>query len=286
VDASTEQVSAAPLARRERRRARARSALGPHVVHEAIRLEGAEELARPASALLFSGVAAGLSMGFSLVAEGVLQAALPVAPWSTVVAKLGYSFGFLFVILGRQQLFTENTLTVILPLMHRPDAQTFARVARLWALVLAANLAGAFLFAASLAAGDLFPAEQRAAFLEIARRAASPPFHVVLARGIYGGWLIALMVWLLPAARSARFFVIVTVTWLVGAAELSHVVAGTVEVLYLVVQGELPFGRFLIGFLLPAFLGNSIGGVSLVAALNHAQVVAGRGRAGEGTNGR
>ncbi len=96
-----------------------------------------------------------------------------------------------------------------------------------------------------------------------------------MGRGVYGGWLIALMVWLLPAARAARFFVVVTVTWLVGAAELSHVIAGSVEVLYLVAAGDVGVARFVGGFLVPAFLGNSLGGVALVAALNHGQVVAG-----------
>lgn len=108
----------------------------------------------------------------------------------------------------------------------------------------------------------------------------------MLVRGVYGGWLIALMVWLLPAARSAarsaRFFVVVAVTWLVGAGEFSHVIAGSVEVLHLAVAGEISAGAFLLSFLLPALAGNSLGGVALVAALNHAQVVAGKAGAGGG----
>src|SRR5512138_3945953 len=103
--------SAVPLRPSERRRARERTAPGPHVVHEAIRREGEEELARPSSALFWSGLAAGLSMGFSLVGEAVLEAALPGSAWRPIVAKLGYSLGFVFVVLGRQQLFTETTLT-------------------------------------------------------------------------------------------------------------------------------------------------------------------------------
>ena len=276
MDGTVERVPATPLRRREKRRARARSAVGPQVVHEAIRLEGKEELERPVAALAWSGVAAGLSMGFSLVAEGILRDALPDAPWSEPVSKLGYTLGFLFVILGRQQLFTENTLTVILPLMQKPTAVVLAKVARLWAVVLAANVAGALLFAWSLSAGELFAPGQRAAFAEVARSAWEAPFGTIVLRGVYGGWLIALMVWLLPAAKSARFFVIVAVTWLVGAGHFSHVVAGSVEVLYLVAEGEVSFLSFLGGFLLPAFLGNCIGGVSLVAAVNHAQVVAGK----------
>lgn len=274
------EASAVPLGKAERRSARARKALGPQIVHEAIRREGEEELGRPLQALAWSAVAAGLSMGFSLLGEAVLRSHLPDAPWRPLVAKLGYSLGFLFVVLGRQQLFTENTLVAILPLLARPSPRTLGRVAALWAVVLAGNVLGAAAFAASLTVHDLFSPELHDAFAALGQRALEPGFLGVLGRGVYGGWLIALMVWLLPAARSARFFVIVTVTWLVGAAELSHVVAGSVEVLYLAATGGIGVGTFFAGFLLPAFLGNSLGGVALVAAVNHAQVVAGARRQG------
>jgi formate/nitrite transporter FocA (FNT family) len=273
-----DRASAVPLGRSQRKRARSIKALGPAVVHEAIRREGEEELSRPLQAVAWSGVAAGLSMGFSLLGEAVLRTAIPDAPWRPLVVKLGYSFGFLFVILGRQQLFTENTLVAIIPLLVAPRLRTFGRVAAMWAVILAANVVGAAAFATSLTAGRIFSPELRDTFGELGRRALEPGFFGVLARGIYGGWLIALMVWLLPAARSARFFVIVTVTWLVGAAELSHVVAGSVETFYLVATREIGIGTFAGGFLLPAFLGNSIGGVALVSAVNHAQVVAGARR--------
>jgi formate/nitrite transporter FocA (FNT family) len=278
VDPSEGATSAVPLTPHEKRKARARTAVSPQVVHEAIRREGQEELERPTAALVWSAVAAGLSMGFSLVGEGVLHAALPDAPWRPVVAKLGYSLGFLFVVLGRQQLFTENTLLVILPFLARPGLGSLRRVARVWALVLAGNLAGALAFAASLRSGAVVSPELHRAFSEIGHQALAPGPAGVLVRAVYGGWLIALMVWLLPVARSARFFVIVAVTWLVGAGEFSHSIAGSVEVLFLAVTGQIGLGTFLGGFLVPALVGNSVGGVALVAALNHAQVVAGHER--------
>ncbi len=271
---------AVPLTPREKKKVRSRTAVSPQVVHEAIRIEGEEELVRPAAALVWSGVAAGLSMGFSLVGEGILHAALPDASWRPLVAKLGYSLGFLFVILGRQQLFTENTLLVVLPFLARPERAVLRRVGRVWGFVLAANVIGALAFAASLRIESVLSPEVRSAFSEIGHRALAPGFVGVLVRGIYGGWLIALMVWLLPAARFAKFFVVVTVTWLVGAGEFSHSIAGSVEVLYLVVTGQIGIATFLGGFFVPALVGNSIGGVALVAALNHAQVVAGHEKDG------
>ena len=135
------------LSEEEQQDARERTSVTAYVVHEAIRLDGEEELRRSSSALAWSGLAAGLSMGFSLVGEGVLRACMPDAPWRPAIAKLGYSLGFLIVILGRQQLFTENTLTAILPLLARRNLGTLWQVLRLWTVVLAANLAGAHVFA-------------------------------------------------------------------------------------------------------------------------------------------
>jgi formate/nitrite transporter FocA (FNT family) len=120
-----------------------KAASGPHIVYRAILEEADEELARPTVALAWSGLAAGLSMGFSLVGEGLLRSRLPDVVWRPLIAKFGYSLGFLIVVLGRQQLFTENTLTPILSLLKRRDLRTFLNVMRLWGIVLVTNLIGA-----------------------------------------------------------------------------------------------------------------------------------------------
>lgn len=79
-------------------------------------------------------------MGFSLITEGLLHAHLPDVPWSPLISNFGYTIGFLIVVLGRQQLFTEDTLTVVLPLLGRRDGSTLMNVLRLWTVVLLANL--------------------------------------------------------------------------------------------------------------------------------------------------
>ncbi|BDP43734.1 hypothetical protein DAETH_37030 (plasmid) [Deinococcus aetherius] len=252
-----------------------RRAISPTVVHETIRKEGEEELSRSTSALGWSGLAAGLSMGFSLVAEGLLRQHLPDVSWRPLISKFGYSVGFLIVVLGRQQLFTENTLTPILPLLHNWSLGKLGQVARLWITVLLTNLLGALLFAWVVGNTEAFDAATRASFAEIGRAAAEPPFWTILVRGVFAGWLIALMVWLLPAAETARVSIIVILTFLVGLGEFSHIIAGSVEVLYLVTTGALSFGKYLVDYMVPTLLGNILGGVTLVAALNHAQVVAG-----------
>lgn len=247
-------------------------------MHETIVAEGEHELERPSSALAWSGLAAGLSMGFSLLAEGVLRAHLPEAEWRPLVAKLGYSVGFLIVILGRQQLFTENTLTPILPLLNRRDGRTFMNVARLWVIVLLANLVGAFLFAVAIAKTEMVESSLRDVIYAISRESVALSFGQLLWRGVFAGWLIALTVWLLPFAETARFWVIILLTYLIGVSKLSHVIAGSIEAYTLAVSGQLSWSAALLGYTVPSLIGNVIGGVALVACVNHAQVVAGEDR--------
>lgn len=253
------------------------------VVYEAIRTEGNDELGRSTAALAWSGLAAGLSMGFSLVAQGLLRAHLPDAPWAALLWRLGYTLGFLVVVLGRQQLFTENTLTAIIPLLApagagEPRRTTVSQVARLWGVVLVTNLLGAVVFAWAVARTEAFSPEVRGAFEQIGIEAMRASAGSNVLRGIFAGWLIALMVWLLPVARASRVTVIVLITYVVGLGELTHVVAGAVEVFFLPFRGTAAFGAVLVHYVGPALVGNVIGGVTLTAALNHAQVVAGRHR--------
>jgi formate/nitrite transporter FocA (FNT family) len=263
--------------------ARKRASPSAAVVYEAIRTEGNDELGRSTAALGWSGIAAGLSMGFSLVAQGLLRAHLPDAPWTALLWRLGYTLGFLVVVLGRQQLFTENTLTAIIPLLAPNGGGESRRsklinVARLWGVVLVANLLGALVFAWAVARTDAFSPEVRRAFDQIGVEAMRASAGSNVLRGVFAGWLIALMVWLLPVARASRVTVIVLITYVVGLGELTHVIAGAVEVFYLPFRGAAGFGGVLGRYVVPALIGNIIGGVTLTSALNHAQVVAGKAR--------
>jgi formate/nitrite transporter FocA (FNT family) len=199
---------------------------------------------------------------------------LPNTVWRPLIAKLGYTTGFLIVVLGRQQLFTENTLTVILPLLRRRDRVMFRNVLRLWISVLAANLAGAALFAVVAAHTPVFDPAVRQALDALAPVSMSYPFWTAMVRGIFAGWLIALMVWLLPFAEAARLWVIIIITYIVGLANFTHVIAGSVDGLYLVATRQQTLLAFAGRYLVPTLIGNVIGGVSLVAALAHAQFVA------------
>ena len=261
------------LSEKELEEAEERSSVRVHVVHEAVRREGEAELKRPSQALAWSGFAAGLSMGFSLIGQGLIRSYLPDAPWRPLLANLGYSFGFVLVVLGRQQLFTENTLTPILPLLERKDPATLWNVLRLWIVVLASNLLGAVAIAWVLGNTQAFEPEVRKVFGEIGKEGIRTGFGLAILRGIFAGWLIAFMVWLLPFAESARLAVIVGLTWLVGVGRFTHVIAGSIDVLFLAATGAATWQHAALGYILPTLIGNILGGVSLVAALNHAQVV-------------
>jgi formate-nitrite transporter family protein len=252
-----------------------RTAIGANVVYEAILKEGEKELSRPTSALAFSGLAAGLSMGFSFLTEGFLKSHLPDTDWAPLIARLGYSIGFLIVILGRQQLFTENTLTPVLPFLKHKQLSTLFHIVRLWTAVFLANWVGTMIFAWVLGNSSVIEDSTRGTFLNIGRHAMGTSFGSTVVKAIFAGWLIALLVWLLPYAENGRVAVIVIMTYVIALGSFSHIIAGSVDTFYLVVMHDRSFGQYLLNFMLPTLIGNMIGGIALVAALNHAQVVAG-----------
>jgi formate/nitrite transporter FocA (FNT family) len=256
----------------ERRTIDRHSAPTAALVHETIRAEGESELRRSNLSLALSGIAAGLSIGMSLVVQGLLRQHLPDAPWRPLVVPIGYATGFAIVILGRQQLFTENTLTPILPLLFHKKLSILIQVARLWGLVLVANLFATFLFASFLARSGVFEPATQAAFAQVSGEVYGHPFwHEVLSGGM-AGWLISLMVWILPASGAARPWMVIMMTYLIGVCKLSHSIAGSVDGLYLVITGAQPLAAYFGQFLIPTVIGNIVGGVALVAVLNYGQV--------------
>lgn len=248
------------------------------VVYETIRREGEEELYRSMPALAWSGLAAGLSMGFSFITEALLHINLPDAPWRTLISKFGYCIGFLIVVLGRQQLFTENTITPILQLLSRHNFKTVLQVLRLWSIVLLTNLIGGAIFAFVVAQTNLFGPEVHHILTEIGQKAMAGDFWTTLTRGIFAGWLIALMVWLLPFAESARVSVIIIITYIIGLGGFAHIIAGFIETFYVVVIGQATLWQFMQQFFIPTLLGNVFGGVAMVSFINYAQVASDNSR--------
>jgi len=242
------------------------------VLHEAVGKVGEEELERDASSLAWSGFAAGLSMGFSMVASGALRAHLPDMPIGQFIADAGYSAGFVIVILARQQLFTENTLTVVLPLMSAPSWHISAQVLRLWGIVLVCNLIGIVVFACGVAYLPLFDAPMDRAFTAMGNTIMGYSIAAMFVKAILGGWIIAMMVWLMAAVDAARLWIIIGLTWLIALAGLVHVVGSAGEVFFLAFRSQITWADALGHFVAPTLAGNIVGGSLIFALISHAQV--------------
>lgn len=256
----------------ERREIEAAGKLPAKLIYEVIRRDGVEEMERPLRSLVWSGIAAGMLISFSVVGEAVLRTYLPDAEWSYLVENIGYTFGFLLVILGRMQLFTENTITTVLPLMAAPSLSALRCTARLWAVVLSANVVGAFAVAALMAFTSAFPAEIMPALVSLSEHATGFGAAEGFLRAIPAGVLIASIVWMLADERANAFAVIFAFTWLIAAGDFTHVVAGSVEMALLIWQGNLSVVSGLTGFFLPVLAGNVVGGTAIFALMAWAQV--------------
>jgi formate/nitrite transporter FocA (FNT family) len=116
----------------------------------------------------------------------------------------------------------------------------------------------------------LFRPEIYPSLAELAAKTVAAPFALTLLKAIFAGWLIALMVWLLPSAGSARMLVIFLLTYIVALGKFSHIIAGSVEAAYAVLVGQASIRDYVGAFLVPTLIGNTVGGISLVAFLNHA----------------
>lgn len=242
------------------------------VIYEIVRRLGEEEMERPASSLWWSGIAAGLSISFSVLAEAILLTHLPDTAWRPLIADLGYSVGFLMVILARQQLFTESTITAVLPVLKNLSPRMIAQMARLWAIVLAANLVGTLIAALFCAYTPVLSTELYKGMIEVSRSLVEMDATRMFFAGIASGFLIASMVWMIPSAESAKFAAITLMTYLIAAGGFTHIVAGSLEAYLLVIAGDWTVSQALFTFALPVLAGNIVGGTGLFAVLSYAQV--------------
>lgn len=232
------------------------------------------ELARPASALAVAGVVGGLTMGLTALSTSIAAAELGPSPNAQFIAHCLYPMGFMAVILGRGQLFTENTLyPVALVLAER---RHLWRTLRLWAIVFPANVAGALLFAVlAVKTGALRP-EYVAAMANFGLEAARVPAAHIFWSGVFGGWIIALVAWLVSGSHSitGSALLIWVFTFVVGLGHFAHCIASSGEILAAVLTAQFStIGYF--AWLLSATLGNIVGGVMLVTLLEYGQVKSG-----------
>jgi formate/nitrite transporter FocA (FNT family) len=256
----------------EQREVGERSPPKAKVVHAAVVQQGEDELDRPMSSLFWSGMAAGFGIMASVWAEAALRLHLPTEVWRDALAGLGYSLGFLIVILGRMQLFTEHTMVAILPLARAPNRRNFRRVARLWTAVLAGNLVGVAATSALVFYGHVQSQELTGAMLDLSSRLLAKSSAELLLQAIPAGFLIASVAWIRSAADDSSFWIVLALTYPIALCGFTHVVAGAAEAFLLVWSGAAGTGWLFGTFLIPALAGNIIGGTGLFALLAHAQV--------------
>ena len=242
------------------------------VVHEAIRLQGQDELGRPILSLLLSAFAAGVGMSVSVLAETFLKLRLPATPAFELVSSFGYSVGFVIVVIGNLQLFTEQTVTAVLPVATHPTLRNLGRLARLWSLVFVGNMLGTLLAAALMAWQVILSPEQLGAATDLSARLLTHDFTRTLLLAMPAGFLVGSIAWVLPSANSGEFWIVTVITYVIAIGGFSHVVAGAAEAWLLWLTGHASLGWAVGGFILPALIGNLIGGTGLFAVLAHGQV--------------
>ena len=242
-------------------------------IHENVLKDAKKELEKSIPSLAWSGLGAGLAISFSTLGGSFLAS---VAPPHLVHAAMaaGYPLGFILVVLSRSQLFTENTLEPVLPVLEKPSRKMLGKLLRLWAVVLAANLVGAALISAAIARTAMLPAPVLSAVMEHARESTAGGFGRVFYLGIFAGWLVALMAWLVAATHStgAQIAIVWLTTAPIAALGFRHSIAGSVNAFTRVWAGDASLADMLGNFVVPALIGNVVGGVVLVALLNHGQV--------------
>jgi len=233
---------------------------------------GEEELKRSSPGLMFSGLAAGLGMGLSGLGSAAVVATVGHGRSGLLLAALLYPLGFIAVIVGRAQLFTENTLFPVILVLDR--RRHLLNTVRLWVVVFIANVLGALLFAVLMVLAHTLTPSLRDSLEYLGVHAARGSWGGLFWKGIAGGWIIALVAWLVTASRdtTAQIALIWFATFAIGAAHLAHCIAGSGEILAAVVGGHVGVGTFFY-WLSAATLGNAVGGVVMVSLLNYGQVV-------------
>lgn len=227
------------------------------------------EFQRTPRMLFFSGVAAGLSLGITLLARSTLTGLTPDD--DILVGDLIYPIGFLVVVLGGYQLFTENTLTPVTLVLAR--LASLPALLRMWGIVYVANLLGALAIAAVLTAPGALSADAARVAALLSEQALQDPASTLFVRGVLAGGVVASMVWLVHAVRdgAARVLVVYGLALVLAVAELHHCITGFVEVAYGVISGDgSPADAA--GFLAVVTAGNIVGGVALVAIINYGQM--------------
>lgn len=260
------------LTQEERRAIKENHPIQPQLIFKIIRSEGEEELERKFVALAFSSLAAGIFVSFSFFFRSVLHFHMGDSQFEPLISSLGYTVGFVIVILGRMQLFTENPITTIIPLLCNFTGKEFFKVIRLWSIVFFFNIVGTSIAATFFSLNYAVSYEFEVALHEVAMNVMSLNAVENIFRGIPAGIIIAVLVWIAPQTKNYRLSTIIFLVYFIALGEFSHVVVGSCEMAFEILHGHANFLDYFFKFLIPTGLGNILGGTAIFTLLIYNQV--------------
>lgn len=260
------------LSQEERRAIKENHPIQPQLIFKIIRTEGEEELRRKFVALAFSALAAGIFVSFSFFFRSVFHFHMGDSQFEPLISSFGYTVGFVIVILGRMQLFTENPITTIIPLLCNFTGKEFFKVVRLWSIVFFFNIIGTSIAATFFSFNYAVSPELENAMHEVARNVMRLDAIENIFRGIPAGIIIAVLVWIAPQTRNFRLSTIIFLVYFIALGDFSHVVVGSCEMAFEIIEGDANFFDYFFKFLIPTGIGNVIGGTIIFTLLIHNQV--------------
>lgn len=247
----------------------------PKIVAEAAHV-GEKRLVRPAMGHAITSFAGGMSVSFGAIAMAAAAAAvggtLGTPSIGQMVGALFFPIGFVILLIGKTELFTENFLIpVVAVIKHRG---THRQLARLWAIALAFNLLGALLFAFLVSRPGVLDANVAEQLVALAQKKVSEELSTAFVKAIFAGWLMTTLTWLLIAARGmvAQLMIIWCIATMIVLAGFNHVVISASETFMgMMLGGEITVGDWFGHNFLPALGGNLVGGVVFVTLLHYWQ---------------
>ena len=244
-------------------------------IYKQVATNARQELKRSSISLAMSGFGGGTFMGLSALGTALALALLPPTPATHIVSRMFYPLGFIVVIIGRSQLFTENTLYPVALVLA--EKREFWNTLRLWAVVLPSNVLGAFAFACLASLTPSLPTPVVHSLAQLGAEAIANPASTIFWTGVMGGWIIALAAWLVSGSHSitGSVMIIWMLTFIVGLGNFAHCIATSGEVFITILTHAAPWQAWPRWFL-PAVLGNICGGVGMVTILEYGQVIYGK----------
>lgn len=244
-------------------------------IYQQVARNAKQELKRRSVSLAVSGFTGGTFMGFSALGVGIVLAMLGNGPGAFLLSRMLYPLGFIVVIIGRSQLFTENTLYPVALILA--EKKEFWNTLRLWAIVLPTNLLGALAFACLISLTHALSPNIVHAIAHLGAEGAHSPLSTVFWSAVMGGWIIATAAWMVSGSHSVTGSVVLIwlLTFVVGAGNFAHCIASSAELMTAALTGQITWGNYL-AWLGPAVGGNVCGGVLMVTLLEYGQAIYGR----------